>query len=113
MSFRGNMATSDTTCRAPPFPCLKRPYIVGLYLCLILSGEELSNDVTEQTNFKFDAHDLEIIHRAVSRWSLQNGYGVGHQRTVVAARHAFQLYREGMAEDDLIDLLHGLLTTRH
>jgi hypothetical protein len=69
--------------------------------------------VTEQANFKFDAHDLEIIHRAVSRWSLQNGYGVGHQRTAVAARQAFQLYREGMAEEDLIDMLHSLLSTRH
>jgi hypothetical protein len=69
--------------------------------------------VPDQSNFIFEANDLEIIHRAVSIWSLDNGYGVGHKATTMAARRAFFLYREGMTTSDLINLLHAELSTRH
>lgn len=66
-----------------------------------------------QANFRFEATDLDIIHRSVSRWSLDNGLGVGHGETMLAARRAFFLYREGMTEDELLDLLHVTLSRRH
>jgi len=69
--------------------------------------------LTAQANFRFEAHDLEIIHRAVSRWSLDNGLGVGHQETMVAARRAFFVYRDGMREEELLALLHNALSRRH
>ncbi|KQV13487.1 hypothetical protein ASC97_32045 [Rhizobium sp. Root1203] len=69
--------------------------------------------LTDRPNFRFEAHDLDIIHRAVSTWSLENGLGVGHEDTMVAARRAFFVYREGMNEGELLDMLHTLLSRRH
>lgn len=66
-----------------------------------------------QANFRFEAYDLDIIHRAVSRWSIDNGLGVGHQETMVAARRAFFVYRDGMREDELLTLLHNAFSRRH
>lgn len=66
-----------------------------------------------EANFRYEAHDLDIIHRAVSRWTLDNAIGVGHQDTVLAARRAFFLYRNWMQEGELLDLLHNALSRRH
>jgi hypothetical protein len=76
----------------------------------VFAGEKI---VVAQANFRFEAHDLEIIHRAVSRWSFDNGLGVGHSETMVAARRAFFIYRDGMHEEDLLADLHDALSRRH
>jgi len=72
-----------------------------------------SEILAELSNFRFEAFDLDIIHRAVSSWSLDNGLGVGHEDTMLAARRAFFIYRDGMEEDELLGMLHNALSRRH
>lgn len=69
--------------------------------------------MVKQTTFRFEARDLERVHLAVSRWCADNSITLAHERALSAARQAFKLYSEGMTVEELTDLLHQALNSRH